>query len=101
MTADLPQHVARFILEMSQPENHLAAGMRYSDELQRAYWVFHDQNGNLMSIAFHGVTADQADSIWKGLHDRLSTEEGIDGPFLAEVYRRALSAAPDLKPDSP
>lgn len=99
MTADLPQHIARFVLEMSQPENHLAGGMRYSDELQRAYWVFHDQNGNLISMAFHGVTTDQADLIWEALHNRLLAEEEINGPFLAEIYRRALDEAPRL--DSP
>jgi hypothetical protein len=93
MTADLPPRIARFILEMSQPENHLAGGMRYADELRRAYWVFHDQNGNLMCIAFHGVTAAQADAIWKGLHDRLSGGGEIDGPFLAGLYRQSTSAA--------
>jgi len=90
MSADVPQVIARFILEMSLEENRLAAGMRYTEELQRAYWVFHDQNGNLISIAFHRVTMEQAGIIWEGLHDRLSANEEIDGPFLAELYGRAI-----------
>ena len=67
-----------------------AGGMRYSEELERAYWVFHDQRDDLIAIAFHGVSQDQAGIIWEGLHNRLVEGEAIDGGYIAELYGRAV-----------
>jgi hypothetical protein len=85
----VPKEVASFIQEVAQPAQLGAGGMRYSNELQRAYWIAHDRMGVMDCIAFFDVTMEQAAKIHAGIQYCLAAGNAPEKRAIADLYEQA------------
>jgi hypothetical protein len=81
--------VAAFIRELAQPAQAGAGGMRYSDELRRAYWIVHDRIGVMSRVVFFDLTMEQTANIYAGLQYCLTAGNVPDRKVIATLYEQA------------
>lgn len=89
MTSAVPKDVASFIREVAQPAKVGAGGMRYSNELRRAYWIIQNRLGVMSCIAFFDVTMEQTAKIHAGIQYCLAAGNIPDKRAIAILYERA------------
>jgi hypothetical protein len=87
LLAPLPKDIAGDVRTLAAPAGYRKAGMRWSANLRRAYYLQHAGDGVLSCITFEEVpSAEKAAELWAAIDDH----KGADMGTICRLYAAVL-----------
>jgi hypothetical protein len=84
LLAQLPEAIAANVRTLARPAGRGKGGMRWSQELRRAYFLQHRTDGVLSCVTFEAVpTAEKAAELWNAIEEEKPDMDGVCRVYAA------------------